>query len=367
VIPLDAQLEATIAKSSHVWLRDRIVFLTRHGSHSYGTNIETSDEDFKGVVIPPAEYFHGFTQVFEQAEFRKPNPDMVLYDLRKFMGLAANCNPNIIEVLWTDASDHVVVTALGERLLAARELFISKKAKHTFSGYAVSQLRRIQTHYRWLKRPPQSPPTRVEFELPERTVIPADQLEAARAAIQKQLDRWSFKDLEYLDDATRIGIVTGMAEVLSEMKIGADEQFHAAGKLLGYADNFLELLDRERRYTARKVEWQQFQEWKKSRNPARAALEEKWGYDTKHAGHLVRLLRMCREILTLGKVIVKRPDRDELLAIRNGAWKYEDLVDWAAKQDAELTELAKTSTLPNDSDRKSLDKLCQSLVEASLC
>jgi hypothetical protein len=86
----------------------------------------------------------------------------------------------------------------------------------------------------------------------------------------------------------------------------------------------------------------------------------------KNAYHLVRLLRMCREILTLGKVIVKRPDRDELLAIRNGAWKYEELVDWAAKQDAELTVLAKTSALPNDSNRKALDKLCQSLVEASL-
>jgi hypothetical protein len=135
---------------------------------------------------------------------------------------------------------------------------------------------------------------------------------------------------------------------------------------LGFADNFLELLDRERRYATKLNDWRQYQEWKKNRNPSRAELEEKWGYDTKHAGHLVRLLRMCREILATGKVIVKRPDRDELLAIRNGAWKYEDLIAWAALQDEELTQMMKTSVLPRAPDRNALDLLCQQLVEESL-
>lgn len=359
-------VEETIAKSNLLWLRAGTIFLTRHGSHAYGTNIESSDEDYKGVAVPPAKYFLGFVNRFDQAEFRDPNPDMVIYDLRKFMALAADCNPNIIEMLWTDPSDHLLCTKLGERLIEARETFMSRKAKHTFSGYALSQLKRINTHYRWLKNPPKAMPTREEFGLPERTVIPADQLEAAAAAIRKQLDRWSFKDLEEVDEATRIGIVNSMAEALSEMKIGADEQFRAAGRLLGYADNFLELLDRERHYNGQKTEWQQYQNWKKTRNPARAELEEKWGYDTKHAGHLVRLLRMCREILTTGKVVVKRPDRDELLAIRNGAWKYEDLVAWATKQDEELTLVMKESSLPHAPDRNKLDALCQSLVEEAL-
>jgi hypothetical protein len=33
---------------------------------------------------------------------------------------------------------------------------------------------------------------------------------------------------------------------------------------------------------------------------------------------------MGYEILTQGKVIVKRPDREEILAIKNGAWSYEN-------------------------------------------
>ena len=60
---------------------------------------------------------------------------------------------------------------------------------------------------------------------------------------------------------------------------------------------FLDLLDRERRYRGALREWQQYQEWTRSRNPARAELERRHGYDTKHAMHLIRLLRMAVEIL----------------------------------------------------------------------
>ena len=46
-----------------------------------------------------------------------------------------------------------------ERLVEVRDSFLSKRAKHTFSGYALSQLKRINTHYRWLKNPPPAAPT----------------------------------------------------------------------------------------------------------------------------------------------------------------------------------------------------------------
>jgi hypothetical protein len=84
--------------------------------------------------------------------------------------------------------------------------------------------------------------------------------------------------------------------------------------------------------------------------------------NTKHAGHLYRLLTMCREILSEGKVIVKRPDREQILAIRNGAWRYEELVEWAERQDKELDEVYKTSKLPHAPDRDKLDRLCQEMV-----
>jgi predicted ABC-class ATPase len=126
-------------------------------------------------------------------------------------------------------------------------------------------------------------------------------------------------------------------------------------------------MKRERQYTSAKREFEQYQNWKATRNKSRAELEEKYGYDTKHAYHLVRLIRMCREMLTTGKVIVKRPDREELLAIRNGAWTYDQLIEFAEKEEQELNVIYETcNILPHKPNREKLDKLCIELVEKSL-
>ena len=82
--------------------------------------------------------------------------------------------------------------------------------------------------------------------------------------------------------------------------------------------------------------------------------------------HLVRLLRMCREILTEGVVRVKRPDAAELREIRNGAWSYDRLIEWAKGEDAALEAVYKTSTLPREPDRAAIDALCVALTEEGL-
>lgn len=348
-------------RGSLVWLVSRTILFARHGSHAYGLNVATSDEDFKGVAIPPKEYVFGFVNHFEQAESK--DPDLVVYDLKKFMALAADCNPSIIEVLWTPP---LHATAAGEKLRDARQLFLSKKAKHTFSGYALAQLKRIRTHHRWLEDPPTAPPMRADYGLPERTVIPKDQLAAAQAAIEKKLGHWHLDFLDDVDASSRILLQNKLAELLAEMKVSVDDRWQGAARTLGYDENFLALLDRERKYTAAQREWEQLQNWKATRNPKRAELEAKHGYDVKHAMHLVRLLRMCREILTTGEVIVQRPDRDELLAIRNGAWSYDELVGWAEDEDRALDALYVSSTLPKVPDRGALDRLCVELVEESM-
>jgi predicted nucleotidyltransferase len=357
-----------IPKSNLPWLESGTIFLTRHGSHAYGTNTPTSDEDFKGVAIPPSQYFHGYLERFEQAEFKhqKDGLDVVIYDIRKFFKLAADCNPSIIEVLFTDEADHIITTKLGQRLLDNRELFISKKAKHTFSGYATSQLKKIRSHYRWLKNPPRAAPTREEFGLKDATMITQDQLLAAQSMIKKKIDKWNVP-IDELDDAGRIAVQERFAEHLAEIQIGSENLERIAGNLLGFSDNFLDLLDKERLFKNRVEEWRSYQTWLETRNADRSKLEAKYGYDTKHGMHLVRLLRMGREILTTGKVITKRPDAKELLEIRNGAWGYEELVTWAEKQNAELDTLYRTSTaVPSAPDRVKLDTLCQILVEESL-
>jgi uncharacterized protein len=361
-------LDIIVKQSPHLsWIEKGTILLVRHGSHAYGTNTATSDEDFKGVAIPTKDYLFGFNKVFEQAELKAPNPDAVVYDIRKFFNLAADCNPNIIEVLHTDPSDHFVVTPLGQKLLDNKDAFLSKKIKHTFLGYSVSQLKRIKTHKRWIMNPPQTPPTRAQLGLPEQTVIPQDQLTAAFAEVNKELDRMTFDFMDNLEESTKIEIRNSMASMLAEMKITGDEQFGAAARKVGLTDNFIDMMQKERQYTAAKREYDQYQNWKKNRNATRSALEEKYGYDTKHAYHLVRLIRMCRETLLTGKVQVKRPDRDELLAIRNGAWTYEQLIEFAEREEAELNELYNTAdALPKIPNKNKLDRLCIELIEESL-
>lgn len=350
------------------WINRGTVLLVRHGSHAYGTNVATSDEDFKGVTIPPKEYFFGGLNLFEQAELKAPDPDAVIYDIRKFFHLATDCNPNIIEVLHTDPSDHFIVDPIGEMILDHRNDFLSKKIKQTFMGYAVSQLKRIQTHRRWLLNPPKAPPTRAQLGLPEQTLIPADQLMAAQAEVQKELDRFQFDFMEGLEESTKIGIRNTMSEMIAELEITADQHWMAAARKIGFNDNLIEVMQRERQYSAAKREWDQFQVWKKTRNPARAALEEKFGLDTKHLYHLVRLTRMAEEAQTTGKIIVKRiHDREELLAIRNGTWDFDQAMDYMDKTKARLDVLYKTSrVLPELPDKNKIDQLLIELVEKSL-
>lgn len=344
------------------WLPCRTILLTRHGSHAYGTATASSDLDIKGVAVPPREYFLGFNKRFEQAESRG-DPDAVIYDIRKFFALAADCNPNIIEILHTDESDLINYTDAGWLMRCYRSEFLSQKAKHTFSGYAVSQLKRIKTHRRWLMHPPSHKPERAEYGLPDHSAIPKEQREALESMMLKMIDGWQV-DLACVDDATRIDLLSKLAIALADMKLSADDQYIAAGNKLGLNTQAMELLKGERTYRAALAEWTQYQTWLRERNEVRAGLERSHGYDTKHGMHLVRLMRMCREILKDGLVIVKRPDAAELLSIRNGAWSYDRLIGWANETEAELEELQKRSWLPRAPNRPLLDSLCMEIVES---
>jgi len=347
------------------WIKRNTIYLVRHGSRAYGTNTETSDEDFKGVCIPTKPYYLGSQAKFEQAELNEP--DTVIYEIRKFFNLAAAANPNVIEVLFVEDSDIIHLDSIGEMMLDNRDSFLSKRIKHTFTGYAIGQLKRLKTHRRWIMNPPAAPPTRSSLGLPEETLIPQDQLAAASAEIQKELDRFQFDFMEELSEPMKIAVRGTMSEMLAELKITSEAQWQAMARKVGLSDNFIEIMQKERQYKGAKLEWDNFQTWKKTRNKKRFELEDKYGYDTKHAYHLVRLIRMCREILTTGKVIVKRPDAEELLSIRKGAWSYDQLIDFAEGEDVALQELYTTSTaLPKTPDFKYIDKLCIKAVEKSL-
>lgn len=298
-----------------------ILFLTLHGSQAYGTNTPDSDYDIRGVCIPPRWYYSGCLQSFDHLERKEPN-DLALYELRKFCKLAMDANPNIIELLYIPESKWLYVTPEWRKLVKNRHLFLSKKAKFTFSGYAVSQLKRIKNHYFWLKTEEPTCPTREEYDLPNQMKMTVSEEQVVHKLLQN--------------------------EVLPDPEIVRD------------------YITREQRYREAHDKWETYTQWRANRNPYRHDLEERYGYDTKHALHLIRLMRMCVEILTTGDVIVERPDADELLEIKGGKWSYEELLSWAEGMDVELDLLYQTSSLQKEPDRKEIDRLCQELVERNI-
>lgn len=351
-------------KGSIPFVHSNTIFASLHGSHAYGLNTETSDMDIKGVCIAPKEVYFGFSKGFEQAEGKDPY-DLSIFELKKFFKLASACNPNIIEVLFTEPSEYVCITSLGEKLVASRDKFLSLRARHTFAGYAKSQLGRINTHYKWLKNPPAKKPERAEFGLEENSKIPAEQLGAAITEIKKKIESFDF-NWEILDEADRISLKNNIAGFFAEMKLTEDDIWVRTARGIGHDENFIKILKKERQHKAKLEEWNQYQHWITTRNPKRAALEAKFGYDTKHASHLVRLLKMCKEIIETGKVNVKRKeDREELLAIKNhGTMAYEQLIEWADKTEKKISILAKTSQiLPKEPDYVFLDNLCSEIIQ----
>lgn len=352
------------------WVPKRTIYLTRHGSHAYGTSRPTSDLDIRGVCVSPKDHYLGFRRsgphAFEQIVMKEPN-DLVVFEIRKFLTLCVDANPNALELLFTDPSDHLLVTPAGEELLAHRDLFVTKLAKHSFAGYAAGQIAKMKLHYEWNNdKAPDHRPTREEFGLMTPPEIPKTQVDAALALVQKKLDEWNLKGLSDLPPPLRLALQNVMAELLAETRVSVGDLWKGAARTLAFDENFIEVVGREKRYRAAVEHWNAYQKHLQDRNPDRAAIEARFKYDTKYAMHLVRLLRMAREILTMGQILVRRPDALELLAIRDGAWTYEQVIAFAESEFAALTELMKTSKLPEEPDWSRLDALCIRLVELSL-
>ena len=65
--------------------------------------------------------------------------------------------------------------------------------------------------------------------------------------------------------------------------------------------------------------------------------------------HTIRLLKVAKELVKTGKLNVKRTeDRDELLAIKNGKFSYEEVMKKAEILQQEIKEKSKLNFLPTE-------------------
>jgi hypothetical protein len=147
------------------------------------------------------------------------------------------------------------------------------------------------------------------------------------------------------------------------MKLNSDDMEMYAARSLGLNDNLLDMFRKERDYRKAVSEYKNYNKWKATRNKTRYEMEEKFQMDCKHVMHLVRLYLQCEQLLKTGKLVVFRDDAEFLLSIRNGAWTYEQIIEFADKKDKELELLYKSSFLPKEPDRKLINNTIIDIID----
>ena len=72
--------------------------------------------------------------------------DEVYWELEKFLRLALKANPNVLETLWTPMV--LLADETAQELRAIRQAFLSKHVYKTYSGYVLSQFRRMANAFK---------------------------------------------------------------------------------------------------------------------------------------------------------------------------------------------------------------------------
>ena len=127
-------------------MRPWIIYRCQVGSKAFGLASDDSDDDLRGIYLPPARWHWSLRRLPEQLEFKEAEQDEVYWELEKFLRLALKANPNVLETLWT----HIVLLAddTAQELRAIRSAFLSKHVYKTYSGYVLSQFRRMANAYK---------------------------------------------------------------------------------------------------------------------------------------------------------------------------------------------------------------------------
>lgn len=331
------------------------------GSKAYGTNLPTSDTDIKGVFILPKKQFYGLDYIPQVSD---ENNDIVFYEIGRFVELLYKNNPNILELLNTPTEHIIQKHPLMDKIKS--ELVISKLCKQTFAGYAQTQIKKARG-------------------LNKKILNPMDEeRKSVLHFCQVTVDKQSMALLDWLDkegkDQNQCGLVN-----LDKMK-NMYALFYDAQQVLGYQgiiqkENANEvclssiaknesavayLYFNRDGYSKYCKDYKEYWAWVQKRNEARYENTVSHGknYDAKNMMHTFRLLQMAEEILAQGKVIVKRTNREELLAIRRGEYEYDELIAMAEEQLAKVNQAYQSSALPEQPNKATLENILIEIRQA---
>lgn len=312
-------------------LGENIILLGLGGSYSYGTNIESSDVDCRGVALNSKKEIL-FGNGFEQVENKET--DTVIYSFVKIVSLLSNCNPNVIEMLGLKPEHYLYISPIGKELLENKKMFLSKKAVNSFGGYANSQLRRLDNKAVRL----------VGQEQRERHIL---------NSINNASVNFKERYFQYPDDAIKLYIDKSDSEDL-------DSEIYMDVKLTKYPLRDYKAMWSEMNNVVK--------DYSKIGKRNKHAIEH--GKLGKHMMSLIRLYMMCLDILENKEIVTYREkEHDLLMSIRNGDYldnnrqpipEFFEMVDDFEKK----MEYAKENTdLPDKPNYKAIQEFVMSVNE----
>lgn len=310
-------------------LGKRIMLLGLGGSYAYGTNNENSDIDFRGITLNLPSDLLGLTE-FEQYE--DGVTDTVIYSFNKIVKLLLECNPNTIELLGLDEDQYLIKTALGQRLLDHKSLFLSKRAAKSFGGYAGAQLRRLQNAIARDSMPQQ-----------EREQHIYNSVRNALEDFRRKNEMFDKGDIRiYIDKSDNPEMETEMFLDASYRHLPLRDYENMLGVMNSVVRNYDKIGKRNR---------------KKDDN-----------HLNKHAMHLIRLFMMAIDILEKGEIKTHRTDDLALLqSIRRGEFQKEDgtfskeFYQLLSEYEKRLETATRASLLPDNPDMEKVGRFVEEM------
>ena len=294
-----------------------MIYLVVSGSNAYGTSNNNSDLDLRGVAVEPSRYIYGLDS-FEQFEDRAS--DTVIYGLKKFVGLLAKANPNVLELLGVNEDCIVFESESGQHLRENAGLFLSKRVIGSFGNYAIAQLRRLQN------------------ALCHDSYSEEQQAQHLQHVLASQLDHFRSHYTAFPAGAMNINMDEAKALTL-DIRL----QDYPMKDFVGIAFELNSIIK-----TYDKLN---------NRNNKK---DEKALY--KHAMHLIRLLITGTDILTGKGIITNRRDEHRLLMdIRNGKFTFDDIFVMTDVYQRDFEQAAKTTTLPDEPNMAAIDDFLTSM------
>lgn len=117
------------------------------GSQAYGLATKDSDVDTIGIWVAPYEDIIGLHPLSDKGSTRvHQTSDRVYHEIGKFMRLALNCNPTLLECLYIKDPDLVIhTTPEWQELQRMAFRFLGRKRiEDAYLGYAVAQAKRLK-------------------------------------------------------------------------------------------------------------------------------------------------------------------------------------------------------------------------------